>query len=68
MKGEQIATDMAAKLNACEICSRFHPKSCCHGFINRVNMVKKMVAMPDNTPSWQITTTRQPGYSRLSSE
>ena len=61
IKGEQIATEMAAKLNACDICSRLHPKSCCHGLINKVKMVKKIVAIPVSTPIWQITTTRQPG-------
>jgi len=39
-----MATEIAARLNDCEICSRLHPKSCCHGFINKVKMVKKMVA------------------------
>src|ERR1017187_1406995 len=88
MNGEQMATEMAARLNACEICSRLHPKSYCQGLINRVKstrlnaceicsrlhpksycqglinrvkMVKKMVAIPVSTPSWQTTTTRQPG-------
>ena len=38
MNGEQIATEIAARLNAREICSRFHPNSCCNGFTIRLKL------------------------------
>ena len=59
--GEQKATASAATVNDREICSRFHPNSCCIGFTINVKLYTNTAAKPTSTQMWQASTMRQPG-------